>query len=312
MKRALAGMIAATLLTIATSTTHGESQLPLNEVVEPEVTKSFGHQSSVLMVDGFWAKAGSDVTLSIVDISDTVIQMTNPVPIPIPNVAPPRPPASLTDLTGSPGTGSVVVEIGDGVSLPNPASYYAVNSIWIQEKDDQPCLIRLYGRMVDPAFASTDRNLALFELEKCRSLSPRLDVKEAELPKSSDMFVRGVLACGGHIKITIPPIPEAHASLSWEIKGLKVRAGRVVPETDEVLPLDKSGEFVRPNCPEKSSSEAYGPGWTTWYDCPTGQVMTGVRAYRYEDKWFTGLKAICKTPQRSLPPRKPVKDALGF
>jgi hypothetical protein len=24
--------------------------------------------------------------------------------------------------------------------------------------------------------------------------------------------------------------------------------------------------------------------------------MTGVRAYQYEDKWFTGLKAICKTP----------------
>ncbi len=315
MKRALAGMSTAVVLIIATSTTYSESQLPLNEVVEPEVTKSFGHPSSVLMVDGFWAKAGSDVTLSIVDISDTLIQMTNPVPIPIPNVDPPRPSAPLTpDLTGSPGTGSVVVEIGDGVSLPNPASYYAVNSIGIQEKDNNPCLLTLWGRLVDPAFASTDRKLALFELEKCSSLplSTVVDFEQAQLPKSSDMFVRGVLTCGGHHKFTIPPIPEAHASLSWEIKGLRVHAARMVPETDEVLPLDKSGEFVRPNCPQNSPSGAYGPGWTTWHDCPIGQVMTGVRAYRYEDKWFTGLKAICKAPQRSLPPRKPVRDAVGF
>jgi hypothetical protein len=169
--------------------------------------------------------------------------------------------------------------------------------------------------VLDPAFASPDRKkLALFELEKCRSfpLSTYVDFQQAELPKSSDMFVRGVLACGGHQRL-LPSFPqEMYASQSWEIKGLRVHAGRVVPETDEVLPLDRSGEFVRPNCPENSPSGAYGPGWTGWYDCPIGQVMTGVRAYQYEDKWFTGLKPICKIPQRALPPRKPVRDAVGF
>ena len=38
----------------------------------------------------------------------------------------------------------------------------------------------------------------------------------------------------------------------------------------------------------------YGPGWTEWHDCPSGQLMTGVRVYRYEDKWFTGISAISK------------------
>ncbi len=213
-------------------------------------------------------------------------------------------------MTGSPGTGSSVVQIGDGVSLPNPADYYAITSIGIQEKDNNPCLLTLWGRMVDPAFESTDRKLAQSELEKCRSfpLSTMVDFKQAQLPRSSDLFIRGVLACGGHTGI-LPQ--EIYSSLSWEIKGLKVHGSRVVPETDNVEPMEKIGEFTRANC-VKDNAGVYGPGWTAWHECPSGQLMTGIRVYRYEDKWFTGMKAICKVPQRSVPPRKPVKDAVGF
>jgi len=318
MNGTLTAMITALVLAMAASTEasakNGESQLPLNEVVEPNVVKTFGHQRSVGMVEGFWAKAGSDVTVSIVDVSSTLIQMATPIPLSTDLLV--REPAGGPDLTGSPGTGSNVVEIGDGVSLPNPAGYYAVNSIGIQEKGNNPCLLTLWGRMVDPAFESTDRKLALFELEKCRSfpLSTLVDFKQAQLPKSSDMFVRGVLACGGHSATTHPPFvlpQEAYSSTSWEIKGLKVHGGRVVPETDEVQPLDKNGEFTRANC-VKDEAGVYGPGWTAWHECPAGQLMTGVRLYRYEEKWFTGMSAICKAPQRSLPPRKPVKDSVGF
>lgn len=313
MKGTLTTMITALVLAMAASTEtsakNSESQLPLNEVVEPGVAKTFGHQRSVVMVDGFWAKAGSNVTISIDELLNTLIQMTTPVPISTGGGSI-RIPDSGSDMTGSPGTGSHVVEIGDGVSLPNPAGYYAVNSIGIQEKGNNPCLLTLWGRMVDPAFESTDRKLAQFELDKCRSfpLSTLVDFKQAQLPKSSDMFVRGVLACGGHTGI----LPQgAYSSLSWEIKGLKVQAGRVIPETDEVQPLNEDGEFVRANC-VKDEAGVYGPGWTAWHECSSGQLMTGVRAYRYEDKWFTGLSAICKVPQRSVPPRKPVKDAVGF
>ncbi|MEP7153765.1 MAG: hypothetical protein ABI856_18835 [Nitrospira sp.] len=260
------------------------------------------------MVDGFWAKAGSNVTISIDDLANTLIQMAAPVPIPTDVSI--RLPATGADTTGSPGTGSNVVEIGDGVSLPNPADYYAVTGIGIQEKGNNPCLLTLWGRMVDPAFESADRKLAQFELDKCRSfpLSTLVDFKQAQLPKSSDTFVREVRACGGHTKI----LPQgAYSSLSWEIKGLQVRGGRVVPETDEVLPQGKIEEFTRANC-IKDEAGVYGPGWTVWHECPNGQLMTGVRVYRYEDKWFTGMSAICKIPQRSVPPRKPVKDSVGF
>jgi hypothetical protein len=312
MKGMLTAMVTALVLAMAASTEtsakNSESQLPLNEVLEPGIEKTFGHQRSVVMVDGFWAKAGSNVTIFIDELANTLIQMVAPVPIP--TDVPIRTPASESDMTGSPGTGSNVVEIGDGVSLPNPADYYAVNGIGIQEKGNNPCLLTLWGRMVDPAFESTDRKLAQFELDKCRSfpLSTLVDFKQAQLPKSTDTFVRGVLACGGHTGV----LPQgASSSLSWEIKGLQVHGGRVVAETDEVQPQGTIGEFTRANC-VKDEAGVWGPGWTTWHECPSGQLMTGVRAYRYEDKWFTGLSAICKVPQRSVPPRKPVKDAVGF
>jgi hypothetical protein len=119
--------------------------------------------------------------------------------------------------------------------------------------------------------------------------------------------MRGVLACGGHSAATRPPfvIPqEGYSSTSWEIKELQVRGGRVTAETEQI------GEFTRANCVKEAG--VYGPGWTEWHECPSGQLMTGVRMYRYEDKWFTGMSAICKIPQRSVPPRKPIKDAVGF
>ena len=318
MNATLTGKVMALIVAMATvtlaSAKNREPQLPLNEVVEPGSEKTFGHQRSVLLVDGFWAKGGSNVTVFIDELANTLIQMAAPIPSPTDGSI--RLPASSPDLTGSPGTGSNVVEIGDGVSLPNPVGYYAINSIGIQEKGNNPCLLTLWGRMVDPAFESTDRKLAQFELDKCRSfpLSTLVDFKQAQLPKSADTFVRGVLACGGHSATTHPPfvVPqEGYSSTSWEIKGLQVHGGRVVAETDEVQPQGKIGEFTRANC-VKNEAGVYGPGWTAWHECPTGQLMTGVRVYRYGDKWFTGLGAICKTPQRSVPPRKPVKDSVGF
>lgn len=312
MNGLLTTMITALFLAMAasaeTSAKNSELQLPLNEAVEPGIAKTFGHQRSVVMVDGFWAKAGSNVTISIDELANTVIQMA--VPVPSPTDGSIRLPASGPDLTGSPGTGSNVVEVGDGVSLPNPAGYYAINSIGIQEKGNNPCLLTLWGRMVDPAYESADRKLAQFELDQCRSfpLSTLVDFKQAQLPDSADTFVRGVRACGGHTGI----LPQgAYSSTSWEIKGLQVHGSRVLEETDDVEPHGRIGEFTRSNC-VKDEAGVYGPGWTEWHDCPSGQLMTGVRIYRYEDKWFTGISAICKVPQRSVPPRKPVQDSVGF
>ena len=179
----------------------------------------------------------------------------------------------------------------------------------IEENGNNPCLLTLWGRMADPSFESTDRKLAVLQLGKCRSLSTFVDFKHAQLPRSADLFIRGALACGGHSTLILPQ--EAHSSTSWEIKGLKVRAGRVMQETDEVQALDRGGEFIRTNCVNRETG-VWGPGWTQWNDCPAGQLMTGVRAFKYEDKWFTGLRALCKKPQRSLPPRQPVKDSVGF
>ncbi len=85
MKGMRIAMIAAIVFGMAASTEtsakNSESQLPLNQVVEPGVAKTFGHQRSIVMVDGFWAKAGSNVTAFIDELSNTSIQMATPVPI---------------------------------------------------------------------------------------------------------------------------------------------------------------------------------------------------------------------------------------
>jgi len=52
--------------------------------------------------------------------------------------------------SGSPGDSAVLVEIGRNVSLPDPEKYYAVTRIGTEEKSNNPCLLTLWGGMVDP------------------------------------------------------------------------------------------------------------------------------------------------------------------
>ena len=56
MKGILIAVITALVFAMEASAKNSESQLPLNEVVETGVTKTFGHQQSVVMVDGFWQR----------------------------------------------------------------------------------------------------------------------------------------------------------------------------------------------------------------------------------------------------------------
>ena len=73
-------------------------------------------------------------------------------------------------LSGSPGDGAVIVDIGKNIDLPNPTTYYAVTGIRIVEKKNNPCELILTGRMVDSRYRATKaRILARYELDKCRT-----------------------------------------------------------------------------------------------------------------------------------------------
>lgn len=164
----------------------------------------------------------------------------------------------------------------------------------------------LFGQ---PGIEAADRKLAQFELDKCRSfpLSTLVDFKQTQLPKSADTFVRGVLACGGHSAATRPPFVIPQEGILIDVMEDQGIAGTWWPCDSG----DRTDRRIHTRELRQRGGSVW-PGWTEWHECPSGQLMTGVRVYRYEDKWFTGMSAICKILQRSAPPRKPIKDAVGF
>src|SRR5262249_40808414 len=101
-----------------------------------------------------------------------LLQMTEePPPGSIEN-RPPVDPALVYPFSDLAGDKTVTVEIGLNANLPNPARYYAVNKIEIQEGRDNPCLLYLWGNMVDPRFSTNqdERHVAGYVLDTCKRL----------------------------------------------------------------------------------------------------------------------------------------------
>ena len=244
---------------------------------------------------------------------DQLLQMFDVVTVPDPDA--PREPVSPGTLgrSGSPGDASVLVEIGRNVALPNPAKYYAVTGLGIEERSNNPCLLTLWGGMVDPRYATSTRKLASFELGKCRKKNPLstwVDFKRAGFDHPDHEFVRSVRVCGGHATFLLPQ--EAHSSTAWEIKGLSILPGLVTEGREEITALPAGETFVRPNCPEKLVADAaFGPGWSGWSHCPAGQLLTALTVHHFEGRFFTDFTVRCKSARSIRAESAPVKDATG-
>jgi hypothetical protein len=120
---------------------------------------------------------------------------------------------------GRPG-GAEQRQSGRTMSQPT----HAVTGIYVDEKQDHPCLIRIYGRLVDPRFRTGDRKLGEHELESCKELFPGgfQNPVRVQLEGRQNRFLRGVRVClGGKPLIYAPPldvgIPKEH-----KVKGLQV------------------------------------------------------------------------------------------
>ena len=248
-----------------------------------------------------------------------LLQMTDVVRVLDPTPNGPRYAAPLGDptfaLTGSPGTASVVVDIGKNVDLPNPTKYYAITGIGILERSDNPCQITLWGKMVDPRYPSFSRKVAVFELDKCREnkLSPWLDYKSVDFHAADGKFVRSVRVCSGHIPpLGFLPPQGGQSSLAWDIKGLMILPGLVSPGQEEITSQIDPRTFVRPTCLKDQHAVTLGPGWSGWSSCPDDQLVTGVRVHYTKDKSFTGLTVRCKAVRLFKPMSDPVTDAVGY
>lgn len=230
----------------------------------------------------------------------------------------------ISGLSGSRGEESVEVNVGKNTTLPNPTSYYAITGLGLEERKNNPCLLKLYGTLVDPRYQGGVRVVAKHELERCSRLLGGLDYKDVHFPESEKNFdftkdgkhfVRKLKVCGGHS--TLLP-QQAHSHQMWEIKGVKAVASEVKLEDSAVLKanvieLQRVETFTRANCLNKVEAAAENkPGWSEWSECPTGQIATGVRAYYGKDKYFTGLKLHCQSVASRRIESLPNKDAIGY
>jgi hypothetical protein len=233
------------------------------------------------------------------------------------------PPGDVPPVGGA-GDQKVTVQVGDGAKLPNSVSYYAVNTIEVQEAHDNPCFVRLWGNMVEPHYAKDQdkRILAVYQLGKCSNWTQHIDDKQAGFQPAQHRFIRGLRICR-----------HEHGSKhpEYELKGVGVLGGELPPGTDRVTPLgvEDQHEFKRPNCPDRKAEQAVGhdgppnvfqafgigssslAGWTDWSTCPADSLLTGVDVYIHGGKYFSGMTPIC-TPVHTSPGPAPVKDGQGY
>lgn len=301
MKGIASCAIMAVLLAM-TPHAYGESELALNQTLEPSVIKKYGHPYSLVLADGFWAKAGTDVTATV---GTGLLQMFSVV-------EPARLPAQ--PYSGSTwGDHSVLVDIGKNVNLPNPTSYYAVDGIGIREEDDQPCYISLWGRMVDPRYKGNfaGRKVGEFQLAKC-NVRP-----EKEFLKGKDVSVGELDLKGGFIR-SVRVCKAGFSFLgggfdAFELKGIKIRPA-VVSASGDVTPKEVNPEelptLIQPQCPNDRIASTSDEGWDIWVSCPTDQVLTGLNV-AYREKRITALSVLCKRVGWFTVPKEPVQDALG-
>jgi hypothetical protein len=314
MKATVISAFAAAGLAMTAPRAHGQTELVLQHLVEPGAPRSFEHPYTIVLANGYWAKAGSDVTLSIVPQS--LLQVFDVVPDDPYDRSPV--PAHLrysgsqdVDLLNE---GPVLVKIGKNVRLPNPSNYYAVSAIGIEEENNNPCKIYLWGRMVDPRFGTADRLVAEYASDTCkdRLLFGSFDYEDTGVSGPSDRFIRGLRVCMGG-KDPVPPLGTGFDNN--EIKGLRIREA-VVSQDGAVKALHGVKEWKRAHCPDEplapeSAGNAYQrEGWANWIMCPDGQILTGVKVYGSRE--FVALGVHCMSVRLEPMTQVPVKDKTGY
>jgi hypothetical protein len=286
-----------------------QTELVVREVIETDACADYGDGATIVHASGFWAKAGSNVTVVArppLALSDDTILAAVPE---VPCLSWHRSPADLRDGVDYSGWGWPhltardfhSLDVGGNTALPNPHNLYGVTGIYLDEKRDRPCLIRIYGRLLDPRYRTGDRKLGEYELEDCKELFPGgLQNPLLVLFEGSDnRFLRAIRVClGGNPLIYEPPlagVPERH-----KIKGLQARAAEV-SSVGAVLPRDKVVTDDLPHCAD----------WAGWHSCPDGRIVAGLRLLEVPGR-FSALAVECAKVRLVTAPRVLLQDEDGF
>ncbi len=313
-----------TLAALMASATLASAQgATVEDVVEPGVGREFGDRVTVDLTEGFWAKSGSDVVVKV----GVVHQMADePFPPRDPNDRSAEP-FHLSGHSGAIGTGTIDIDIGTGINLPNEARFYAIEAIQIFEKTDDPCFVRLYGRIVDSGDlkGQTRRVLAEYRIGKCVGKNVGDGRMVALFPKESadpggkldplgPWYLRSLQVCSGSGNI----LGAVSVGAGWKIKGVKIKPGDVQGGSTEVVKVNAvHNHHPRPNCPDiKAPSGGPGglthSGWSDWKACGEGQLVTGLTLHHWKKKWFTGIALKCQYVRLLPGPLVFDDDAVGY
>ena len=194
-------------------------------------------------------------------------------------------------VSGKVGRNTLKVEIGTGVNLPNKLEFYGITAIGIQEVNNRPCKVQLFGGLLDNRYGPSDRKLGEAELERCSS-SVFLDYKSASFAERRNRFIRGVKACTETSTLTSNLI---------ELKGLRIFPAEV-KSTGEVVIRKRTAQFTRANCNNR---------WDDSLLCGTSQILVGVIMHE-TDNQFVGIEPVCKSVKSMPEPAGfPFKDSIG-
>ncbi|MES9993191.1 MAG: hypothetical protein ABW098_14640 [Candidatus Thiodiazotropha sp.] len=193
-------------------------------------------------------------------------------------------------VSGKIGKNTLRVEIGTGVNLPNKEEFYGITAIGIQEVNNRPCRVQLFGGLLDHRFGPSDRKLGEAELARCGA-SVFLDYKAASFAERKNRYIRGIRACTETGTLTSKLI---------ELKGLRIFPAEV-KSTGEVVVRKQTDQFTRANC----------DNWHDKLTCGTSSILIGVIMHETDDQ-FVGIEPVCKSVKAMPePPGFPFKDSVG-
>lgn len=182
--------------------------------------------------------------------------------------------ATRTDVSGVAGTETTL-------ALGSPKG---VKTIQWQERKDEPCQFRVWGRNLNNS--GLDQEQSFFECGSGPSLNFTDDSLTVGFPKAeSEAYIAGVSVCMNND--------------DTRLKGIRVR-GRVPGSAGNLTDTPDEPQKERPNC----------KSWKRWVDCPEGRLASGVIlqvAKGKQPKSVTGLRLLCSAVKvqvvEDTPPR---------
>jgi hypothetical protein len=158
------------------------------------------------------------------------------------------------------------LNIGDNVTLDDSANEFAISGIGVQETQDKPCHVWIFGREMGISSSANDV-IGEEELPGCNSFGSLVTFHSVSF--GTDRYVRAIRACNNN-------------NNNHRLKGLKIKAALVNSATGTVTEEETYDIYQQTNCDV----------WGSWVTCPDNEVAVAIRL-NHENDAVVGLELKC-------------------